>query len=282
LEALEEDESSDDEGPGQVTPQASTPITGSQELETKAISPPPAPAPPIPTVVPPVPAAAEVTSLPVTSPQSEQETKNPFFKKLGQFGGEQSVASPPSNTASNNPFHRLPVQDNKAPAPIQAQPTGRSRARPEEDDWSVVGSDKEDDSSDEEGPGAGNARQLASILFGTMAPPRPLSAAGVASNPGSPAPPAESTFSLPPPPPPPMPTSGAPPPPPMPNSSAPPPPPMPGGGPPPPPPMPTAGAGGPPAGGRPAGFLGEIQMGRQLKKTQTKDKSQSSVAGRVL
>jgi hypothetical protein len=57
---------------------------------------------------------------------------------------------------------------------------------------------------------------------------------------------------------------------------------MPGmGGPPPPPPMPTSspGAG---AAARPAALLGEIQMGLQLKKTQTRDKSGAAVAGRVL
>lgn len=288
LEALDEDDSSDDEGPEQVTPQASTPTQSSQEFERKAVSPPPAPVvlspppPPVPTIVPPIPTAAETTALPVASPPSDTETRNPFLKKLAQAGGDQSAASPAGNT-SNNPFHRLPVQDSmKSPEPIQAQPTGRtSRVRPEEDDWSVVGSDKEDDSSDEEGPGAGNARHLASILFGTMGPPRPLSATGNgnASAPNSPPPTKEiSGF---PPPPPPMPTNGAPPPPPMPNMSAPPPPPLPSGGPPPPPPMPTS-TGSAPGGGRPSALLGEIQMGRQLKKTQTKDKSGAAVAGRVL
>jgi hypothetical protein len=80
-----------------------------------------------------------------------------------------------------------------------------------------------------------------------------------------------------------MPGSSAPPPPPMPSSGGPggPPPPPLGVGPPP-PPMPTSGSGSPPEGGRPTALLGEIQMGRQLKKTQTRDKSGAAVAGRVL
>ncbi|KAG6129351.1 hypothetical protein E4U28_007845 [Claviceps purpurea] len=64
---------------------------------------------------------------------------------------------------------------------------------------------------------------------------------------------------------------------------------MPGAGappPPPPPPPPPSGGDGPaapaPSGGRPAGFLSEIQLGRNLKKTNTVDKSVSAVAGRVL
>ena len=284
LESIDDEDSSDDDGQDQATPQASTPTQSSQEFERKEISPPP---PPVPSFVPPIPPAATTASLPVASPASDVETKNPFLKKLAQAGGD-GVSPSAQSAMSNNPFHRPPPQDSaKSPEPIQTQPTGKiSRARPEEDEWSVVGSDKDDDSSDDEGPGAGNARQLASILFGTMGPPRPLSAAGMGSGstPTSPAPPRDSPAG--PPQPPPMPKSGAPPPPPIPSfGGPPPPPPMPGsgapGGPPPPPPMPPVG-GGAPAGGRPAALLGEIQMGKRLRKTETVDKSGAAVAGKVL
>ncbi|KFZ02405.1 hypothetical protein V500_00223 [Pseudogymnoascus sp. VKM F-4518 (FW-2643)] len=296
LEAIDNESSSDDEGPQDITPQASTP----PRVVEKQASPP---APPTITATSP-PAATSSTSN-ISSPQADTATRNPFFKNLGQPsvpGTGAPVTSPPvvsPPAQDTNPFHRLPQQQAaaKAPEPVQAaSPTGArpSRVRPEEDEWSVVGSDREDSSDDEEGPGAGNARQLASMLFGTMAPPRPLSAADDTRafspvSPGVTSPIADSPAPIvappaPPPPPPPMPGMGAPPPPPMPGMGAPgapppPPPPPPGAGPPPPPMPPMGGA---PAGGRPSALLGEIQGGRQLRKTQTKDKSTAAVAGRVL
>ncbi len=286
LEAIDDDSSSNDEGPEELTPQASTPIKESPEPE-RAPTPPSAPV-----VRPPTPPAPAAPSS-VASPQTDTETRNPFFKNLQQ---KSSAASTPSFTVtpaaceqSTNPFHRLPVIQ-KSPEPLAPQPTG-SRVRPEEDEWSMDGSDKEDSSDDEEGPGAGNARQLASLLFGTMAPPRPLSAnentpaaafSHPSPTPASPPPAPLPPVTAPPPPPPPMPAANAPLQTPMPEGGAPPLPPPPPGALPPPPPPPMPSAGGPPADGRPAALLGEIQMGRQLKKTQTKDNSDAAVAGRVL
>jgi len=263
-------------------------------LEQKAVTPPPARVatpPPAPAAMPPITPpvlSRELTASSIASPPpAETETKNPFLKKLGQttqpspsVPGSYSVVSPPSDV-STNPFHRMTQEQatKAAEVVVTHPPAAHSRPRPDDDDWSVVGSDKEDDSSDDEGPGAGNARHLASILFGTMAPPRPLSAAEdkAGSNLTSPSSPAPYVASPPPPPPPaPAPPSLGPPPPappPMPGMGAPgaPPPPPPGGAPPP-----------PIAGGRPAALLGEIQAGKALRKTETIDKSQAAVAGRVI
>ncbi|KAJ4141082.1 actin organization and endocytosis protein [Fusarium equiseti] len=314
LESMEDDDSSsdEDEGPQQITPQASTPTRSDSQVasqeEDKKSPPPPAEAvssPPAPPTV-------------VTSPPSETESKNPFFRMMSQSNESAPAATSPAPAAAapsaTNPFHRM-TQNQEARPP--SAPVSRRRA--DTDDWGSDNDDKDDDSDDER-PGGGSAAQLASMLFGTMAPPRPLSAAGRESATNSPAqtsawastpPPAPSapnddggapvSSPPPPPPPPPMPShdtpSAPPPPPPMPGSDAPsapppPPPPMPSVGAPPPPPPPMGGAPPPPppgdapappsGGGRPAGFLSEIQMGRSLKKTKTKDSSAAAVAGRVL
>ncbi|KAJ2904268.1 Actin cytoskeleton-regulatory complex protein PAN1 [Zalerion maritima] len=314
LEAMNDNDSSssDDDGPQQITPEASTPTIGdsqsiSQEPEKQA-TPPPAP----PAVV--------------ASPPQDSESRNPYFRMMSQSSSSDAAApagpaapaapappppapaaAPPQPEVSTNPFHRL-TQDTKTTMP--PPPTTLSRRPADTDDeWGSDDDNDKDDDSDEDNPGGPTPAQLAQILFGTMGPPRPLSANNAASPgpaaaspispppaPFAPPPPNSSAPSAPPPPPPP---GGAPPPPPPPGSAAPPPPagsapPPPGGaappppGPPPPPmmggppPPPPGSAPAPPGGGKPAALLGEIHAGRALRKTQTRDASQASVAGKVL
>lgn len=325
LESLDDEDSSDDDGPQDITPQGTTP-TNSQVL-SRDHGPHP--------IQSPTPSTHEPTdsltasNAPVSSPPPQiqnNESKNPFFKKLNQNSDSapnptsqtsSSITSPSTHEPSTNPFHRLTQQESAPKSPVQAQsepqsqahfpplsstPTSGqrlSRVRPEEDEWSVV--DSNEDSSDDESdrPSGGTAKHLASILFGTMGPPRPLSAmdekdkpktpvndnsatptAGVSINSDSAsAPPPLPTGSAfggtpygAPPPPPPMPNIGAPPPPPMPNLGA--------------PSLPSSPGANSSAGAQPptivAGFLGDIVRGKGLRKVETKDRSQASVAGRVL
>jgi hypothetical protein len=282
LEGLGNDSSSDDEGPEQITPQGTTPAA-SQELprvDAGPITPqstPPVPSLPSVASTPPQRSAIS-QAAPVVSPPIEVETKNPFLKKMQAENANIPTAPPLPTVAANlpaestNPFHRLTHQETKASMTesitVGSRAAARMRAK-DDDDWSVL----EDESSDEDdAPVGGGAKQLASLLFGTMAPPRPLSsmdnksAAPVAS-------PVVASVSL------------SPLPPPLPGT-APPPPPMPTSGAPPPPPMPTAGGTVTPkgSGGAPnmSNLLGAIKAGTGLRKVETKDRSASSVAGKVL
>lgn len=325
LESLDDDDSSDDDGPQDITPQGTTP-TNSQVL-SRDLGPHPIQSPtPLSHESTDVPAASNAPGASTPTQIQSSESKNPFFKKLNQkidsaptptTQPSSSMASPSTQEPSTNPFHRLTQQESAPKSPLQAQsepqpqahfpplsstPTSGqrpSRVRPEEDEWSVV--DSNEDSSDDESdrPSGGTAKHLASILFGTMGPPRPLSAMDEKDKPKTPAndSPATPTAGASinsdnAPAPPPLPTGSAfggapysaPPPPPMPNTGAPPPPPMPNVGAPPPPPLPgansSAGAPHPPP--PVAGFLGDIVRGKGLRKVETKDRSQASVAGRVL
>lgn len=321
LEALADEDTSDDEQPGQLTPKDSTSSAG-QLFNSQASS---------TVIIPPIENTQETEStekpnLPQqASPSYSSETKNPFFKKINQSNESTPVIAAPASTItspgepSNNPFRGLvQQQQSQAAAPLTAQATGGlSRRRPEEDEWSVVDSSNGDSSSEEdEPPVGGSAKHLASMLFGNMGPPRPLSAADEKKSPATPisaverfsspplpSAPATSTFSSPPPPSIPvappipgmnssnfdsMPSAPPPPPPPMPGAfpgaslapTAPPPPP---GPPPPPATAPPAVSGSLPA--RPGGIgamLGDIRKGAGLRKVETKDRSTASVAGRVL
>ncbi|KAK6343952.1 actin organization and endocytosis protein [Orbilia brochopaga] len=285
LKLEEDDSSSDDEGPQQITPTKENP--DDSWGAPKVASPPPPP---------PAPAAEPVASAAET---------NPFFRKLGSNGSasSSSVTSPqpapaaptaPATTStsstsaaaaaaaaevSHNPFHKFTAQPS-VPAPKIPR-----YGTKDDDDWSVVSGETGNDDEDDDGVGREGAAELASKFFGGLGLPRastsvasPTSPQGFSSPP--PAPPPMPTGG-PPPPPPPPPMLGAPPPPPPPMLGAPPPPPMLGG--PPPPPPGGAPVGGGAGGGDRSALFAQIQGGGpRLKKTVTKDRSQATTAGRVL
>ncbi|KAH0551740.1 hypothetical protein GP486_007042, partial [Trichoglossum hirsutum] len=186
LERMGDDDSSDDdEGPQEITPQEVTP-TASQELprdERINVSPPPTA-----TTIPPIPSTAPPPINPPIAPLPDAETRNPFLKKLAQTNIESTSSAAPSSTASvpilppvstvssssaneisTNPFHRLTQESNAKPLtptePIAANGPRPSRARPEEDEWSVVESGDDSSSDDDDHGGRPGATQLASILF---------------------------------------------------------------------------------------------------------------------
>ncbi|OAT02183.1 actin cytoskeleton-regulatory complex protein PAN1 [Blastomyces dermatitidis ER-3] len=323
LEGLDEEESSDDEGPIEITPQNSTPTQSAvlpSVTTTTAAPPPPAPRPATPPTAPfepeQAPKVAAPASTALSSPESvkqraatDNESRNPYFRKLSQSADVQPLPSfhtppeqipdplaaaasapapPKAEIQSTNPFHRLAQQQESqksafAAAPIPGPLERKSRVRPEDDEWSVAESENSSDDDDDR-PAGGSAKHLASILFGTMGPPRPLSAmeekpeskpamavqTSPIAAPPPPPPPAPPVVSEPPPPAHPdedaeeddefdendfqdAPSMPPPPPPPAPFTDAPPtapppPPPVPSAAAPPPPPPPPIGAapGGPP------------------------------------
>lgn len=290
LESLGDESSSDEEGPQEITPEETTPST-SQVLQSPGSA--PSSGPVTAAAIAPMagPAESSTTSsvqngTPVSSPRitaaapAGEESRNPYFKK-NSISSESGLGTappalspqpatavpqaqpfaPPTTSPSTNPFHRLAQQE--AAKPLLPTYTGpQSRRRQESDEWSNADSDGDDSDNEDNAPAGGSAKHLASILFGTMGPPRPLSSQGN-SKPATPVqdehpsrPKMAGSFeeadssaapALPPPPPPPppmpndmrtSPTSSAPPP----ALPPPPPPPPPPAAAPPPPPLPSNGA----------------------------------------
>jgi hypothetical protein len=309
LESLGDGDSSDEEGPVDITPQYSTP-TESQVLPLiTVVSQPPAPISPVMhepvQEAPPVaPDFLSPSKSPLPSMSVDAKSKNPYFRKFShptenkpalhmpapESVSYTNVISARTEVQSTNPFHRLTQQEN-AKSPLSSGDTSisgplerKSRARPEVDEWSVADSDNNSSDEDDDRPAGGSAKHLASILFGSMGPPRPLSAVDDKHDSKSPTPIQESPIVASPPPPPPpedkevlaVPSLPPPPPPPPPFGTEP-----PIAPPPPPPLMPATSI----ARGAPAGrgaLLADIQAGKGLRKVETNDRSASAVTGRVL
>ncbi|KAJ6168179.1 hypothetical protein N7497_001022 [Penicillium chrysogenum] len=131
--------------------------------------------------MPPAPApVAEPEPKEIPSPEGPPPSKNPYFKSLGHPTEHTPATSPPA-AQSTNPFHRLAQQDRQEPVKPTFTGAGplerKTRARPGDDyDCSAAGSKFDSSDNEEERRGGASTKQLASILFGTMTPPRPLNA----------------------------------------------------------------------------------------------------------
>ena len=272
-EEMQTESSSDEEDP-EVPGKFIIPSSSDTQLLSTATPPPPPPPPPEAESQ----LQTQISSMrlhPVDSPPMvptvhvpvQSENRNPFYKQIEAVSSSGSSATP-QNEGSKNPFFKDLAVSRDKPVITSAQstaPVKRSRVNPEpEDDWSVVDSEPDSDSDADDEPGRTSTAALASLLFGTMAPPRPLSSMGnkeeaslVTEAPPLPQPSMLDGFQSgapPPPPPPPQLTSGT-------------------------PPIPSS----PPVGAPNIGaLLGAITAGRTLKKTTTKDRSSAAVAGRVL
>ena len=187
LQGLAEESSSDDEGPVDITPQDSTP-TQSQVLPPAPVATPP---PVVPFAAPSLPSpppqdVEQEASTTASSPSSIRaatvtESRNPYFRQLSQSTENQPrlPTSPPQSVApvsvpsaktevqSTNPFHRLVQQQehtkSSSSAPVPGPLERKSRARPEDDEWSVAGSenDSSDDDDDDRPGGALHADRTA-------------------------------------------------------------------------------------------------------------------------
>ncbi|EEP82927.1 conserved hypothetical protein [Uncinocarpus reesii 1704] len=192
----DEESSSDDEGPIDLSAQDSVHDFGPPPSVSHPAPLAAPPAPPVPAIQEPIQdeefEQTPTLQSPAVTPESvkqtlppDTESRNPYFRQLSQssenqqFGTSQVPQAAPE-MQSTNPFHRLAQQETTAKSTFSPDATvpgpleRKSRVRPEEDDWSVAESENESDEDDDRAAG-GSAKQLASILFGTMAPPRPLS-----------------------------------------------------------------------------------------------------------
>src|SRR5947208_1101216 len=106
LEQLEEEDSSDEEGP--QTPRESISSAGQELTRETTPKPPPVASVPAPEPIAQEPNQPTVKNPSISSPAAPiEETKNPFLMKKPQANGTAATPTPPTEPVSTNPFHRL-------------------------------------------------------------------------------------------------------------------------------------------------------------------------------